>query len=78
VRLVAGVQLQFQALLPRHVTKSPDAAHPIPDELPDAVDPTTGAPLAASAGLQTNSPGYPGYQSAGWLLGAGGSLRLQF
>jgi len=78
VQLVAGLQLQFQALLPRHVTKSPDAADPIADAFPDAVDPASGARLPSSEGLQTNSPGYPGYGSSGWLLGAGGSLRVQF
>jgi len=78
VRLVVGLQVQLQALLRRHVTKSPAAADPVADALPAALDPETGTPLAAAEGLQTNNPGWPGFASEGWLLGAGGSLRVQF
>jgi len=60
-----GLQVSATRLVPRHHTK--DASRLV-DELPDgssfddARDPVPGA-----AGLQTNSPGYPGFASAGFL-----------
>lgn len=78
VRLQWGVQAQFQALLPRSVDKDPGAADPVVDEFPDAVDFLTGDPLPLSAGLQTNNPGYPGFESAGWLLGIGVQFGVEY
>ncbi|MFW5739433.1 MAG: hypothetical protein ACOC1F_03605, partial [Myxococcota bacterium] len=78
VRLQAGVHVQLHRLLPRSVRKSPRATHPILDEFPNAVDGRTGEPIAASAGLQTNNPGYPGFSSEGWIAGAGLSLTARF
>ena len=66
VQIVAGLQAQFQVLIPRSVTKSENVGDPVVDEDPD------------TAGLQTNNPGWPGYESSGFLLGVGGTLRLQF
>ena len=64
-----------QLLLARDEVKSASARHPVIDEVPDgATDVVDDEPIAGSAGLQTNNPGYPGYSSAGWLLGAGLSL----
>jgi long-chain fatty acid transport protein len=75
-RFEAGAQLQIHRLLPRSETKSWSAAHPVIDEFPDAVDARTGQPIEASHGLQTNNPGYPGYDTQGWLLAAGVSLAV--
>lgn len=74
--LEAGAQVQLHRLLPRSETKSSAARHPVLDEFPDSVDARTGAPIAESAGLQTNNPGYPGYRSDGWLWTAGLSLSM--
>ena len=69
--------LQGQLLLARDTQKSADARNPVLDEVPDnAVDLVSGAPIEGAAGLQTNNPGYPGFQSAGWIAGAGFALRL--
>jgi hypothetical protein len=78
--LEAGITLFGAYLLPREVTKDPNAAHPVLDEYPDtatAYDPVTGAPVAAgAAGLQTNNPGYPGWKSTGYMLGLGATFRI--
>jgi hypothetical protein len=74
----AGIQLQVHRLLSRSVVKSSDASHPVVDEFPDSVDIQTGDPIADSAGLQTNNPGYPGFSSEGWLVGAGMNLSSRF
>jgi hypothetical protein len=69
--------LHGQVLLAREVQKSASARHPVVDELPDnAVDNVGGEPLEGAAGLQTNNPGYPGWKSDGWIVGAGFALRL--
>jgi len=79
-RLRPGVtfvaQAQGHRLLPREDRKDPRAADPVVDELPAAVDPQ-GAPLAASEGLQTNNPGYPGYRSEGWVWVGTIGVRLE-
>jgi long-chain fatty acid transport protein len=73
--LEAGITLFGAYLLPRNVTKDPNAAHPVLDEIPDnIVDITTNAP--AALGLQTNNPGYPGWKSTGYMLGAGLTFRI--
>ncbi len=78
IQLLAGVNLSAQALLPVSTTKSPEAAYPVRDELPDTAVGLDGAPLPEAVGLQTNNPGYPGYSSSGWLLGFGATLRVLF
>lgn len=65
--LTVGLGVQLQRWLERSHQKQPDAADPVVDELPDAIDTRTGAPLEGSAGLQTNNPGFPGYTTGGWL-----------
>lgn len=65
--LSAGVGVQGQRWLSRTHQKRPDAADPVVDELPDAVDARTGEPVVGSAGLQTNNPGFPGFSHGGWL-----------
>jgi hypothetical protein len=75
--LEAGVTLFGSYFLPRDVTKDPNAAHPVLDEYPDnAVDLRTGLPVTDAAGLQTNNPGYPGWKSTGFMVGAGASFRI--
>jgi len=81
VDVKGGFQLQAHYLVPRSVTKRDDAAHPVVDEFPDnAVDPSVdpSAFLPEAQGLQTNNPGYPGYRSNGWILGAGITLSADF
>ena len=73
--LEAGITLFGSYFLPRSVTKDPNAAHPVLDEVPDDVlDLTTNLP--AAAGLQTNNPGYPGWKSTGYMVGAGATFRI--
>ncbi len=66
-RLSVSVGLSGQRLLQRAHQKRSDAADPVVDELPDAVQVSTGEPLVGSAGLQTNNPGFPGFSHGGWL-----------
>lgn len=75
VPLRATARLFGQVILARKETKSASAQDPVLDEVPDnATDVATGQVIEGAAGLQTNNPGYPGYESSGWLLGAGLSL----
>lgn len=49
------------------------------DEVPDdAVDGVLGDPIPGREGLQTNNPGFPGFESSGWILGAGISISLLY
>jgi hypothetical protein len=73
--LEAGITLFGAYLLPREVTKDPNAAHPVLDEFPDAAT-TGGLPEPTAAGLQTNNPGYPGWKSTGFMIGAGVTFRI--
>ena len=75
--LEASITLFGAYLLPRSVTKDPNAAHPVLDEFPDGtIDKTTNAPAADAVGLQTNNPGYPGWKSTGYMLGVGATFRI--
>jgi hypothetical protein len=65
--------------MPRHQTKlatpgEPDGLDHYPylvaDEVPDDSQ-VAGEPIAGAAGLQTNNPGWPGFGSAGFVLGGG-------
>lgn len=73
-----GAQLQAHHLSERHQTKlltptSPDGRNLAPelvkDELPDDAQ-ISGVPVESADGLQTNNPGWPGFTSGGWILGA--------
>lgn len=75
-----GAQLQTHALLPRRHTKlttptSPDGDNIAPDlvkdEVPDDAQ-ISGEPVQGIEGLQTNNPGWPGFESMGWI--SGGSI----
>jgi len=80
--------VQVHRLLPRRTHKiaaySTGMTRPelVIDEVPDdataGIDPVTGIarPLAGREGLQTNNPGWPGFFSAGWILG--GSCHVTF
>lgn len=48
------------------------------DELPDALQDRNGDPLASARGLQTNNPGFPWYESSGYLLGGGAYLSIYY
>lgn len=69
--LTLGAAMQGHALLTQSASKSPYASNPILDEFPDALDARSNAYIEESAGLQTNNPGFPGFNSRGWLLGGG-------
>jgi len=87
-KLRAGLQMQVHRLLPRQTHKlaaystGMTRPHLVIDEVPDdataGIDPVTGVarPLAGREGLQTNNPGWPGFFSAGWILG--GSFHVTF
>jgi long-chain fatty acid transport protein len=75
--LEAGVTLFGSLLLPRDVTKDPNAKHPVVDEYPDTViDIQTGQQAQGTARLQTNNPGYPGFKSTGYMVGLGATFRI--
>ena len=77
----------IQHLLPRDTNKAELATYPtcaagvttVCDEIDDStVDPITGKPDPAYAGLQTGNPGFPGWQSFGDLLSVGVDLKWRF
>jgi hypothetical protein len=76
--LRAGAQLQAHRLLARHQSKLPTptradgkniAPELVKDEVPDDAQ-LGGEPVEGIEGLQTNNPGWPGFGSKGWILGA--------
>jgi hypothetical protein len=87
-RLRAGLQTQVHRFIPHHTTKlaaystgmtRPDLViDEVPDDATAGIDPVTGMarPLAGREGLQTNNPGWPGFFSAGWMIG--GSCHVTF
>jgi hypothetical protein len=81
VRLLLSLSAQVHRLLPRETVKLPPGASSgqarIIDEVPDDAV-LAGEPLLGREGLQTNNPGWPGFSSAGWVLGGGVNLGLQF
>lgn len=88
VALRFGAQAQVHMLRERHQSKL-DPRSPrfsggsysqlVVDEWPDdSVDVSTGQPIAAAAGLQTNNPGWPGFSSRGFIMGAGVTVSLLY
>jgi hypothetical protein len=72
-----GANAQVHHLLLRHQTKLETPTQPdgkvispelVRDEVPDDAR-ISGEPVNGAAGLQTNNPGWPGFSSAGWILG---------
>jgi len=82
-RFRIGVDVLGQRLLARHVTKfvSP-AGNTDPkyvlDEVPDDAIDVLGQPVPGRDGLQTNNPGFPGFASSGWILGAGLHVAIEY
>jgi long-chain fatty acid transport protein len=73
-----GAQFQLHRLVPRFQAKLPTPTRPdgtniapeqVKDEVPDDAQ-KSGQPVAGAAGLQTNNPGWPGFGSGGWIMGA--------
>jgi long-chain fatty acid transport protein len=79
-----GGQAQVHFLQPRHQTKipppttGPHYSQLVQDEWSDAAVDSRGSLIPASAGLQTNNPGWPGFASKGFLLGMGLSAALLY
>jgi hypothetical protein len=49
------------------------------DEVPDdAIDGQLHEPVPGRAGLQTNNPGFPGFRSAGWILGGSAHIAVLY
>ncbi len=73
-----GAQLQVQFLLAREVRK---VDFLVRDEVPDDAEGRSGisaVPYDGAPGLQTNNPGWPGYNTDGVLIGAGAHIGLAF
>ena len=68
------VNAQGHWLVPRRDVKSARALNPVRDEFPSSRDEVTGDPIISSVGLQTNNPGFPAYESSGWVWSGGVSL----
>lgn len=84
--LVLGLRAEVHGLLARATRKlarstplgdANDSSDFVLDEVPD--DAVAGAePLAGREGLQTNNPGWPGFESGGWVLGASAFVRYEY
>jgi hypothetical protein len=84
-----GAQFQTSYLIPRHQWKlaPPNASDGrlhtpalVRDEVPDdAMVFENGQDMAFAGreGLQTNNPGFPGFGSSGWIVGAGIYFSLE-
>jgi hypothetical protein len=77
LRFRASAQAQVHRLMTRETIKQ-DAMLAHADELPDDTVDQSGEPVPGREGLQTNNPGWPGYTSAGWILGGTVSLSLLY
>ncbi len=74
--LIVALSLQFWAMMPQTTYKDPSL---IIDEFPDQTRTIKeGKPIPEATGLQTNNPGYPGYQVDGVLLSGGVSVSYAF
>jgi hypothetical protein len=83
--LHVGLQFQTHYLVTRHQYKLPTPPSPsgdpgpaelVKDEVPDNVI-LDGLPLPGAQGLQTNNPGWPGFESAGVLIAGSVYLRAE-
>jgi hypothetical protein len=82
-RFRIGADVLGQRLLARHVTKFvPPAGSTDPqlvqDEVPDDAIDVLGQAVPGREGLQTNNPGFPGFASSGWVLGAGVHVAIEY
>jgi hypothetical protein len=74
-----GLDLLLHRLLPREVSKRTSGAGAVRDEVPDdAVGGTPRGAIAGREGLQTNSPGFPGFSSEGVIFGGGARISLAY
>lgn len=75
-----GLQAQLHRIFPQQVSKRDlSGVDGVRDEVPDdSVGGIPRGPVAGAAGLQTNNPGYPGFASAGVLVGGGVSFNLTY
>ena len=73
--LSVTLSTSVQVLLARSQFKRMEDPDPIVDEFPESVDVNTRAPISASDGVQTNSPGFPGYRSEGWFALSGINIK---
>jgi long-chain fatty acid transport protein len=85
-KLRAGLQAQAHRVVPREVRKLATPPSPagepgnpslVIDEVPDNAV-FNGRPLPGRDGLQTNNPGWPGFSSAGWIMGGGVYLCFNY
>jgi long-chain fatty acid transport protein len=77
--LEAGIGLFGSFSLPRDVTKDlnrPYASGGLRDEYPDTATGADNLPAPNTGGLQTNNPGFPGWRSTGFMVGAGATFRI--
>jgi long-chain fatty acid transport protein len=78
-----GATFVAHHLFERHVTKfvapaGTDDPDLVRDEVPDDAIDNINQPVPGAAGLQTNNPGFPGFESVGWLLGASFHVAVQY
>ena len=76
-RIGFGLGLGASWLMTRSHAKQTNAVEPLIDEFPDAVDIATGAPVSESRGLQTNNPGFPGFEHDGLILNGRFTLSVE-
>jgi long-chain fatty acid transport protein len=82
--LHVGLQFQTHYLLTRHQYKLPTPPSPngrgpealVKDEVPDDAV-VSGTPIQGAQGLQTNNPGWPGFESGGVLVAGSAYLRAE-
>jgi hypothetical protein len=74
--LSVALEGQLHRVVPRDTRKEPDLLR---DEVPDdAVGGTPRGPIEGREGLQTNNPGFPSFNSEGWLAALGARLSLAY
>ncbi|MEE2788536.1 MAG: hypothetical protein VX589_14430 [Myxococcota bacterium] len=76
-RIGFGVGFGASWIGERKHAKQPTADAPVLDEFPDAVNIATGAAVGASNGLQTNNPGFPGFEHDGFILNGRFTLSVE-
>lgn len=69
--------MQLHLLLARQDLKDQKAKDPVIDEFPASINEVTQEKIDSSVGLQTNNPGYPGYDSSGFVWSTTLALRFQ-
>jgi long-subunit fatty acid transport protein len=76
VPLAFALEAQLHRLVPRTTHKESDQVR---DEVPDdAVGGTPRGPIEGREGLQTNNPGFPSFESSGWLAALAVRVSLAY